>query len=412
MSIIPVNLSTEFRNNELNDPICYKVNIRELIDSKDIPEKYKNKERKLKEVPNVGGFKIPKNQLKKRINPSDEYDKEIADKRKKISTQKHKLNEMNINMEQHNNSPPIKFCLSKEEEELLKNPESIELSGNIVDIIDKQVQLLKWESENELKKESSLKYENSTNSFDYNKSNYSFNNNSNVNNNINNNLLISNFNKNDSNSLNKKNEVPVNSINIRNKKEDLKLKAISSLFNDLISVDEINAILRHEKQLQNFKKQNTVKSKSICKNKEIDNNYNNYCTLNKTQKDYVDRLAKYRLKQKILLNKKNNNKNKEWNTTRIHSKNIHGKISNNNDLPGFFGNDDYSLYYNEITKDNKNDIGKFKAPHWDSVPFENKYIDYGITSSITKLKVNNKDINSSPNNEHGIFKDSQPCFCE
>ena len=46
MSIIPVNLSTEFRNNELNDPICYKVNIRELIDSKDIPEKYKNKERK------------------------------------------------------------------------------------------------------------------------------------------------------------------------------------------------------------------------------------------------------------------------------------------------------------------------------------------------------------------------------
>ena len=40
--------------------------------------------------------------------------------------------------------------------------------------------------------------------------------------------------------------------------------------------------------------------------------------------------------------------NKPWNYTKIESKNIHGNIDRNDNLPGHFGKVDLSLYYYDI----------------------------------------------------------------
>ena len=48
-------------------------------------------------------------------------------------------------------------------------------------------------------------------------------------------------------------------------------------------------------------------------------------------------------------------------------KNIHGTVDRNDNLPGYFGKVDLSLYYYDI-QDNKKEIpDRLKAPHWNTI---------------------------------------------
>jgi hypothetical protein len=88
---------------------------------------------------------------------------------------------------------------------------------------------------------------------------------------------------------------------------------------------------------------------------------------------------------------------KPWNYTKIESKNIHGTVDRNDDLPGHFGKTDLSLYYYDI-QENKNEIpDKFKAPHWTSVTrtdLLNKKYD-----AINQQKIEGGEIKNEKNNK-------------
>ena len=52
------NITTEFREKELNDPIDYRVNIRSMNENEEIPDRYKNKPREIIERDSISSFRI------------------------------------------------------------------------------------------------------------------------------------------------------------------------------------------------------------------------------------------------------------------------------------------------------------------------------------------------------------------
>ena len=58
---------------------------------------------------------------------------------------------------------------------------------------------------------------------------------------------------------------------------------------------------------------------------------------------------------------------KPWNYTKIESKNTLGVVERDDNLPGYLGKVDLSLYYYDITDEKSKIPEKFKAPHWESV---------------------------------------------
>ena len=71
-----LNLSTKFVNNELGDPINYKTYLHNVDKSENIPEiptRYQNKSRTIKERDSINSFRIYNTNLKKHTNPSDKY---------------------------------------------------------------------------------------------------------------------------------------------------------------------------------------------------------------------------------------------------------------------------------------------------------------------------------------------------
>ena len=91
-----LNLSTKFVKSDLGDPINYKTYIHNVDKSETIPEiptRYQNKSRTLKERDSINSFRIYDTNLKKHINPSDKYREEIEklneiERQKKLSQQK------------------------------------------------------------------------------------------------------------------------------------------------------------------------------------------------------------------------------------------------------------------------------------------------------------------------------------
>ena len=58
------NITTEFREKELNDPINYKVNIRSMNENEEVHDRYKNKPRQIKEKDSINSFRINSSNLK------------------------------------------------------------------------------------------------------------------------------------------------------------------------------------------------------------------------------------------------------------------------------------------------------------------------------------------------------------
>jgi len=75
-----MNMSNEYRLNQLNDPINYQVSLRgDQEELTEIPIRFMNKTRKIKEQDSFGGYRFYSDNLKKRTNPTDEYRKKLEE---------------------------------------------------------------------------------------------------------------------------------------------------------------------------------------------------------------------------------------------------------------------------------------------------------------------------------------------
>lgn len=68
--LLLTNMSNEFNINDMKDNVDYQYALKDLGSSNEIPKAFLNKPRMVKEIHSVGGFRIPEESLKKRIEPS------------------------------------------------------------------------------------------------------------------------------------------------------------------------------------------------------------------------------------------------------------------------------------------------------------------------------------------------------
>ena len=150
------NMTTEFREKELNDPINYNINIRSINETKDIHDRFKNKPREIKERDSINSFRINSAQLKKHVNPSDIYEEELKRQQNYI---KNLYNINNVNNNNDNNNL-YEFSSNYQNEndniEQLNNmiqsiPPGQPVSSQLLHVIDYKL--------NNLQQETKLKYE-------------------------------------------------------------------------------------------------------------------------------------------------------------------------------------------------------------------------------------------------------------
>lgn len=128
------NLSNEFTSNALGDNVKYNVALKDLSEINkqtfDIAERFQNKERVIKEKSSLGGFRIPQENLKKRT--------------------KHVVPEFENNYKNSFSFNPYTQKHQQEDFETLVD-ENADLSGNLIHVLDREVEKLKRESEEHLK---------------------------------------------------------------------------------------------------------------------------------------------------------------------------------------------------------------------------------------------------------------------
>ena len=75
-----MNLSNEYfyyGRKEIPDPINIKITNRAVNESNKLADRFILKDRIINQRESLGGFRIPTSELKKHINPSDEYQKKL-----------------------------------------------------------------------------------------------------------------------------------------------------------------------------------------------------------------------------------------------------------------------------------------------------------------------------------------------
>ena len=423
MLVDSLNLSTKFINNDLGDPINYRTYIHNIDNSQnlsDIPNRYKNKDRTLKERSSINSFRIYENNLKKRTNPSDIYDQEIQ---RRIEEEKER--QLNVSKK-----PYIQPSW------VVSNPNNSQ-KENLLNVLESQVNLLKEETEANLKLNSSHISNGAKTTPDINE--FSSLNEPHV----------------DTHFFNSDNGViqAFKHVKTQNKPEYMSIEQISQMreanAKKLIELEkeykiakdreklqkfreeqeklnkkynykpevleEIQEILKRENELFHFdkkkkKRPKSTKSVNIGDKKVVKN-------INKSQEKYVKKFATYQVHKKMdkLENEKERMNNKPWNYTKIESKNSLGVVERDDNLPGYLGKVDLSLYYYDITNEKNKVPEKFKAPHWEAVTrtdlLKNKTFDNmnnGSNGEIHEIKEeeNNKD-NINEHNENGPDKEKK-----
>lgn len=381
-----INMSTEFFNKDLNDPISYKVSLRSLQDSKEIPQRYKPKERTIKECDSIGSFRINTSSLKKRVNPSDEYEEYLRSK--KINVLKSSTNNDNnlftysSNYLQNNNDLNNNIDIKS----IINRLDPNEPAGtNLISLIDSKVKILKDETELQLKNSQVENKKEQQNTLLDEK-------------NVDTHFIAATEDRMQMlkhvQTKNKPEYMSLEQIQKEKEENAKKLIELEKQYNLLkdekyqrfleeqeklnkkynykpeITIDLLNSLLKQENEIFHFdKKLGRKKTSSSARLNSSTNRKVNLNPLNKNEEKYVKNLAKYAIKKKIkeVNEEKESKNNNEWNKTRIHSKNIRGVVSRSDGLPGYFGKDDYSLYYCNILDRNNNDKGKFNPPHWGEV---------------------------------------------
>ena len=392
------NITTKFRDKELDDPIDYRVNIRSMNENENIPDRYKNKPREIVERDAISSFRINGSQLKKHVNPSDIYEEELKKQQNYIKSL-YNINNTTINSNinnnnsnnNNNNNKLYEFSQNYENgntnlENINKMIQSIPpgqpVSSQLLHVIDYKL--------NNLQQETKLKYEDKNEPY----------------------TPINYFKEKDVQTqfLTAENGVVqvLKHVTTQRKPEYMSLEEVQKereenakklieleqryknakqkeLMKEIEDKDKMNKkfnynpeileelknILEKENELFNFEKKNKRYKKKL--NKTYKENEIVKNPINKKQEEYVKQYAKYVIKKKIDEEEKDelNLQNKEWNQTRILSKNINGVVNRNDELPGYMGKEDYQMYYYDIKDERKEDLGKFKAPHWGVVNKKN-----------------------------------------
>ena len=373
-----LNLSTKFVNNELGDPINYKTYLHNVDKSENIPEiptRYQNKSRTIKERDSINSFRIYNTNLKKHTNPSDKYKEEIE-----------KINEIERQKKLNQSKPYIQPTWA------ISDPQK---SGkeNLLNALESQVNLLKEETENNLRLNSShmsngaKQNNNERNKFELNEPHvdtHFFNNDNGVvqvfkhvrtmmkPEYMNLETLAKMREENSKKLVELEKEYKIAKDREKLEKFNEEQSKLNKKFNYKPEVlEELKEIIKKENEIFHFDKKNKKRQKSSKNKISINNNQNQSAekNINKSQEKFIRKFAKYKLEKKMnnLEEEKEKMNNKPWNYTKIESKNIHGTVDRNDELPGHFGKTDLSLYYYDI-QENKNEIPeKFKAPHWTSV---------------------------------------------
>ena len=368
-----LNLSTKFTKNELGDPINYKTyihNINKSDNFSEIPTRFLNKERILKDKESINSFRIYNTNLKKRSNPSDIYQQEIYNKEKEENQRRVQSTKSHIQPSWIITNP-----YKSNKENLLKTLES-------------QVNLLKEETEANLilNNNNGNNQTNESKTFSLNEPNvdtHFFNNENGV-------VQVFKHVK----TLMKPEYMNLETLaqmREANSKKLIELEKEYKEFKDrekLIKfqeeqrqlnkkynykpevLEEIKEILKKENELFHFDKKK--KSKSTKNKKYLNNNSNNNVigkSINKTQEKFIRNFAKYNIEKRLkyLEEEKEKINSKYWNYTKIKSKNIHGTVDKIDNLPGYFGKLDLSLYYYDIQENKNYTPDKFKAPHWSTI---------------------------------------------
>ena len=372
-----LNLSTKFIKNDLGDPINYKTYLHNVDKSDNIPEiptRYQNKERILKDRDSINSFRIYDTNLKKRTNPSDVYKQEIEKRNNEEKQRKIKLSQ-----------PLIQPSW------IISDPHKSQ-KENLLNALESQVNLLKEETENNLRLNNShisngAKHNSETNNFSLiepHVDTHFFNNENGV---VQVFKHVKTMTKPEYMNLetlaklrenNSKKLIELEKeYKIAKDREKLeKFKEEQSKLNKKYNykpevLEELKEILKKENELFHFEKKNKKRPLSSKNKISIENIENPIVekSINKSQEKFVRKFAKYKIEKKMnnLEEEKEKMKNKPWNYTKIESKNIHGTVDRNDNLPGYFGKVDLSLYYYDI-QDNKKEIpDRLKAPHWNTI---------------------------------------------
>ena len=409
MLVDSLNLSTKFIKNELGDPINYKTyihNADKTNNISEIPTRYQDKKRILKDRDSINSFRIYDTNLKKRTNPSDIYQNEIMKQKEEEEKKQKKMIE---------SKPYIKPSW------IISDPQKSQ-KENLLNTLETQINLLREETEANLRLNNSQisngakqNYEQKAFSLNEPHVDTHFFNNENgvvrVFKHVRTMMKPEYMNLETLSKMREENSKKLIELEKEYKiaKDREKLARFQEEQNKLNKkynykpevLEEITEILKRENELFHFDKKNKKRSKSsknkinrnAKENKDIPKN------INKSQEKFIKKYAKYKIEKKMnyLEEEKEKLNNKPWNYTKIESKNVHGTIDRNDNLPGHFGKVDLSLYYYDI-QDKKQEIpDRFKAPHWSSVTRADIQNKNNSEGNVPKKVDSNKEKDIKPN---------------
>ena len=361
-----LNLSNEFRLKELNDPINYKVSLRDSVpELSEVPSRFTYKERKIKERDSFGGYRYYSDNLKKRKNPTEEYRKQLEEeliKKKKMlseyETNGGQLSQEQINTIKNGNSFPntlnqFNFFSSSyfndindintKDVEYFKN---LSANENLIKVLDSQVDLLKKRGNEQFKKISlSDDYDHLLKTKKYGRilknqemgleepGVYSQ-------------FLAANENRVQTLkhviTQDKPEYIPLEDLNKIKEEHQKELLDIEDEYygRKKVSEEELIRIKEEKKKLKRLKELHNMIQRP---------GYNNDNPLEEQDYDFINKYKNY------LINKQGNidkiGYEEEWNTTKVKSQNANGIIDRKDGLPGYLDQDDYKLYYYDINEE-------------------------------------------------------------
>ena len=355
-----MNMSNEYRLNQLNDPINYQVSLRgDQEELTEIPIRFMNKTRKIKEQDSFGGYRFYSDNLKKRTNPTDEYRKKLEEelnKKKKLLSE-YELNGNHLTEKQiktlkkssnfkKSNSAFNIFDINDIDENVknIEYSKNLSANENLIKVLDAQVDLLKRQSNDQFK---TLLKEKENNNNLYKTQRYR-------------NLL-----NNDENGLQEP-KVDAQFLAANNSRVQTFKHVLTQQKPEYIPLEELEKIKQnHEKELLDIEDDYYGRKKiseeelmrrrqekqKLLRYKQLSNmiqrpGYNNDKPLDQGDYEFIQKYNNY------LINKQNTydklGYEEEWNTTKVKSQNANGVVNRNDELPGYLDQDDHKLYYYDI----------------------------------------------------------------
>ena len=346
---ISTNLSNEFQTQSLQDPINYKVAMRNIETSNQLAERFALKQREIKERDSLGGFRIPSDILVKRTNPSEEYQRSLE---LELQKKKNLLSSYDPTYNEYENNPLFTYSKNNFNNDIENGNTEINLNDlnldsnvpaneNLLKMIDAQVSLLKQQSNNQYNK-----LINSNPNFSKKQINYPFT--------IEEPSVATNF-----MAANDNRVQAVKHVQTKKKPEYMTLEELllEKAKNEEKLLDIENEYYgRKKKSLEEIEQEKKQKQLLLERKKKLNRinrpGYNSNEPLDNYDKKYINKYENY-------LNKKNSIGDKfgyeeEWNTTKIKSQNANGVVNRKDGLSGTLDNDDlHKLYYYDISDSNK-----------------------------------------------------------